>query len=459
MNYSWLAPATTRSAVVIFLMSLAFQPSGSSAPMSADPRIAALLQALEAREQRLQDLRITYDWQNAPVTSGRSTRPSLGGTSQGHVVWARRGRKGLLDETVSWVGSKLRLRSVHIDDGEQILSRYYDLSSDRRKPNEELCDRADIRKQIHGAGDLVGLSYWATSFPDLLRNAASVKFLGYDRVGPDKCLVISLKSRDGNDRITRMWFDIGRGLLLRRAQSSDSGRPAMEVWATEPKAYRPNLFIATRVTERLLYHLPGGLEERRRTVLLRHVALSATPKALFKTTPASTAAFDTRTAGLYRYLPRKISDRELRAMTDQAVALLHHRIHGPRIVLANRTMSTSECGPQCLFVILHISGVSASIDELDRLAGLDERGTSLLGLQRAARAKGFDAQGLRLSFEQLRSLGQPVIGVLPYHFYVIVGFRDDHAVVFSPPSAISIVSSELLRKSWDGRALIVRRAR
>ena len=69
----------------------------------------------------------------------------------------------------------------------------------------------------------------------------------------------------------------------------------------------------------------------------------------------------------------------------------------------------STCGPEALAYVLAARGVETRVEELLKLAGTDETGTTMAGLERAAEAKGLTATGYQVTFEGLRRLGLPVV--------------------------------------------------
>lgn len=106
-----------------------------------------------------------------------------------------------------------------------------------------------------------------------------------------------------------------------------------------------------------------------------------------------------------------------------------------------------SCGAAALATILR-DGFGEAVTEADILRQLfdllaeDERaavqrtGFSLLHLQRVAQARGYNAQGFRLSASQLPQLGGPVIVFVEprgyAHFAVLRGVRDDRVYLADP---------------------------
>ena len=62
---------------------------------------------------------------------------------------------------------------------------------------------------------------------------------------------------------------------------------------------------------------------------------------------------------------------------------------------------SAVCGPESLLTVCKLFGIPASIEELCRLSGQDETGTSMYGLWYAAKVKGLDCKEIPLSGEIL----------------------------------------------------------
>lgn len=115
------------------------------------------------------------------------------------------------------------------------------------------------------------------------------------------------------------------------------------------------------------------------------------------------------------------------------------------------------CGPQSLLSICESMGVKTNLNELKELSGFDEAaGTTLLGLERAAEAKGLYAVGVKIGAGQLAELGSPAIAHLwGGHFVEVKGAGPDALVVVDPPSERRIVPLEEFKKSFSGFALLI----
>ncbi len=86
-------------------------------------------------------------------------------------------------------------------------------------------------------------------------------------------------------------------------------------------------------------------------------------------------------------------------------------------------------------------------------------GYSLLDLKNAAEAKGYDAAGYRLSFEQLQRLASPVIVyVVPLgykHFAVLRGVTGDRVWLADPSRGNLRMSISRFKNEWGGVAFVL----
>lgn len=130
-----------------------------------------------------------------------------------------------------------------------------------------------------------------------------------------------------------------------------------------------------------------------------------------------------------------------------------------------RQTSDVTCGPAALASLLtfHL-GEETSEHEIARLSGTYERGTStLLGLRNAARAKGYEAVGYRMTFsalmQEVETSGVPVLVHFKepsLHYALVLGRVDDFVLVADPSRGnVSMHVGDFSRR-WDNNALVVR---
>lgn len=127
------------------------------------------------------------------------------------------------------------------------------------------------------------------------------------------------------------------------------------------------------------------------------------------------------------------------------------------------TSTDRDCGSNALFVLLHLEGRGASLQELDDiLPTRHPKGYSLEELARSSKRLGLELEGQQLRRRDL-PLKRPAIAFSQSpsggHFSVLrpIGTTGTMAQVIDPPHPTRIVDySELMRMpSWTGRILVV----
>jgi len=100
-----------------------------------------------------------------------------------------------------------------------------------------------------------------------------------------------------------------------------------------------------------------------------------------------------------------------------------------------RQTTDVSCGPAALrYILAHEFGVSVSEEEIARLAGTGETGTTLAGLRQAAQALGFAATSWRWPKQNLGELPLPAVAYMhrTQHYVVLTEVRPDFVEVFDP---------------------------
>lgn len=121
----------------------------------------------------------------------------------------------------------------------------------------------------------------------------------------------------------------------------------------------------------------------------------------------------------------------------------------------------SDCGIVCLASLLQFYGKQVSLKQLRCLAGTNQSGTSLYGLQQAARKLGFDAEGVQASLSYLDEIKTPVLAhqKMPEgygHFVVIVEVMGRYVRIMDPAKGkvLKVRKSEFIGH-WEGVLLLV----
>jgi ATP-binding cassette subfamily B protein len=112
-----------------------------------------------------------------------------------------------------------------------------------------------------------------------------------------------------------------------------------------------------------------------------------------------------------------------------------------------------DCGPTCLRIISKFYGKRYSLQFLRGISAINKAGVSLLGLSQAAEKIGFQTQGVRISFEQLREIQLPCIAYWQQkHFVVVYEVKKNGKVLIADP-VIGLInhSKEDFLDSWIGK--------
>lgn len=121
---------------------------------------------------------------------------------------------------------------------------------------------------------------------------------------------------------------------------------------------------------------------------------------------------------------------------------------------ADDSALSADCGPECLFQACKELGISATKSELRSLAKTNSKGTTMLNLAKAARAKGMEAKGQLVNYQYLQSMPSPVVAWVNGNHYVLVkdvggaGLR-----VYDPNEGAALMSRQQFCGMWKGHVL------
>jgi ABC-type bacteriocin/lantibiotic exporter with double-glycine peptidase domain len=124
------------------------------------------------------------------------------------------------------------------------------------------------------------------------------------------------------------------------------------------------------------------------------------------------------------------------------------------VVLQNQS---NNCGVAALMMVLDHYGMKPSQRELEQRARLEFRGTSLLTLKELAKAAGLEAEGWRLSFEDLPGIQFPAILFVENHHFIVVDSVDGRGFLFVRDPAVGRLKIPRKRAIdiWKGETLVV----
>jgi hypothetical protein len=123
----------------------------------------------------------------------------------------------------------------------------------------------------------------------------------------------------------------------------------------------------------------------------------------------------------------------------------------------------ADCGPRALSLVCQRLGISTSVARLRQLAGTTEQGTSLAGLEKAAKALGLKAEGVQVGREALGQVELPAVAwVNQKHYEALLSLQGEGeqatATVHDPnrPNE-ETMSKERLLELTGGYLLLVHR--
>ena len=121
-----------------------------------------------------------------------------------------------------------------------------------------------------------------------------------------------------------------------------------------------------------------------------------------------------------------------------------------------RQEGPSDCGVACLQMVFKRKGISATASAIRSSSGTTGRGTSILGLKRAAERFGLKAAAWRLRDEDLPQAPLPLIAFVDQsHFVIISEITIDHHLIVLDPAAGKLRSSlKSFKNRWHGEVII-----
>jgi len=115
-----------------------------------------------------------------------------------------------------------------------------------------------------------------------------------------------------------------------------------------------------------------------------------------------------------------------------------------------------DCGPESLFLVCQHQGVNTNIEDIVKLSGTDQEGTTMLALFRTAKSLGLEAAGVKMSLSELKKLSIPAVALLSDFHYVALWFDKDEMIV-TDPSTNKPIEFHDLQSQYSGYALLLSR--
>jgi predicted double-glycine peptidase len=130
----------------------------------------------------------------------------------------------------------------------------------------------------------------------------------------------------------------------------------------------------------------------------------------------------------------------------------------PQIDTTGIVMQSTDysCGPAALATVLQNMGINSTEGELKVLAGTDTSGTTMHGLSEAAKVKGVNAVGMRLSVDDLRPNNIVHIILDGEGHYSVIRKISSESVYLADPSLGNIeMTREKFNEIYTGNALLI----
>jgi hypothetical protein len=118
----------------------------------------------------------------------------------------------------------------------------------------------------------------------------------------------------------------------------------------------------------------------------------------------------------------------------------------------------SSCGPIALKMIFEYYGTACTLEEITDRIDLTPKGASMLSLKEMAEAKGLNAEGWKLTFEDLANLSIPVIAYVNGNHFVVVDSISESETVYvrDARGRFKMTKDEFVR-GWHGETLVLRK--
>ncbi|WP_411275178.1 peptidase domain-containing ABC transporter [Daejeonella sp.] len=121
----------------------------------------------------------------------------------------------------------------------------------------------------------------------------------------------------------------------------------------------------------------------------------------------------------------------------------------------------TDCGAACLASVARYYNLELQIAEIRQRAGTDREGTNVLGMIEAAESFGFEAKGVKASFETLFTIPLPAISHMEikgklHHFVVISKITKDHVKIMDPcDGEFHRMTRDEFKKEWTGVLILI----
>lgn len=126
-----------------------------------------------------------------------------------------------------------------------------------------------------------------------------------------------------------------------------------------------------------------------------------------------------------------------------------------------RQRACNDCGVAALATVAACHGISVDYAKLAEALNLDPDGTDLHAISRAASRIGLHSQGIKATYEGLRTCPLPAIAQFvswwdTRHFVVLLTWEPDRVTVADPAWGLQTLSRRAFRHRHSGYLLLLR---
>jgi ATP-binding cassette subfamily B protein len=121
----------------------------------------------------------------------------------------------------------------------------------------------------------------------------------------------------------------------------------------------------------------------------------------------------------------------------------------------------TDCGAACLASVAAHYGLKLPVSRIRQYAFTDKKGTNVLGMIEAAQKLGFEAKGVKGTFESLKEIPKPAIAHIIVkgqlqHFVVIYKVTKTHVIIMDPGDGkLYKRTNEKFKKQWTGVLILM----
>jgi predicted double-glycine peptidase/thiol-disulfide isomerase/thioredoxin len=115
----------------------------------------------------------------------------------------------------------------------------------------------------------------------------------------------------------------------------------------------------------------------------------------------------------------------------------------------------ATCGANCLYAVCLLRGVDTTLEEVYRLVGGVEKGSSMLDLLNAAKKLGLNPRPLKTTLRMLaKTDAYAIVHLDRGHFVLCAGWRGNNLVIVDPPENAYLMTKDDFQQQWTGYALL-----